>query len=68
MMPAFVSDAAPVAAGYVVYVANNVATVTVTAGETHTGATVAITADTDDADDTDTDSPEPITLATGKRQ
>ena len=65
MMPAFVSDAAPVAAGYVVYVANNVATVTVTAGATHTLAMVAITADTDADGDTDTGSPAPITLATG---
>ena len=49
LMPAFESDAAPAAGGYVVYVANDVIGVTVRAGATHTRATVAITADTTDS-------------------
>ena len=65
MMPAFVPDAAPAADGYVVYVANAVSSVTVTAGVTHTGSTVGITADTDADNDTNTESPQNITLATG---
>ena len=52
MMPAFVPDAAPAADGYVVYVAGNETMVTVTAGATHSGATVAITPDADPNDAT----------------
>ena len=60
MMPAFVPDAAPAANGYVVYVEPDVDMVTVTAGATHSSATVAITPDADDA----TPGTATITLAT----
>ena len=45
LMPAFVSNAAPAAGGYVVYVANDDTDVTIDAEETHTGASVEITTD-----------------------
>ena len=64
MMPAFVPDAAPAGGGYVVYASSGVDMVTVTAGATHTGATVAITADTDE-DDATVPGPATITLAPG---
>ena len=63
LMPGFTADAAPAAGGYVVYIAASVDDVTVRAGATHTGASVAITADTDADNDVDTDSPQTIDLA-----
>ena len=62
LMPAFEADAGPAASGYVVYVANAVSSVTVTAEATHTAASVAIITDTD-VDETVTTSPRDITLA-----
>ena len=62
LMPGFTADSDPASGGYVVYVADSVAMLTVRAVATHRAASVAITADTDtDSDDT-TASPRNISL------